>query len=228
MNKPIISPSQWVLNLAVGLLGIALTCLVFWFMYQSHAASKRGYNVSYWPPSITRNSELFPETVQGPTLEETADNVRKLVDESERIKQLEDNIRNKEDALNKTAEKVARLVNDNARLKEEMRSVEKIKDNFLYRITMFHSDALCYGNSLNFTYIPPVQGVTRCKPKEELARRFLGFLAEIDSYKGDIVESPKTAKDELTKYQESKSFRRTGWYSRGVLKWIVLDYLDKV
>ena len=242
--KPYITFSQWVLNLAVGLLGITLAGAVIWFIYQSDAALDRGDKVSLWPPSIAPSKSklgLFPKTIQGETIEETAENVHELVNEFNRIKQESKNIRNsveislevfpeavKGDTFNQTAENVAQLVIDFERLEEEMGIVEQIEGNFLYRITTFHNEALCYGNSLNFTYISSGQDTENCKPKKYLAERFLGFLAEIDFYEGDIIGSPKIAKEILTKYQESKSFGRTGWYSRDVLKWIVLDYLDKV
>lgn len=242
--KPNITPSLWVLNFAVGLLGIALTVLVFWFIYQSHVALGRGDEISLWPPSITPSKsklQLFPNTIQGETIEETAKNVHELVNEFDRMKPEYENTRNsveddlelfpeavEGDTFNQTVENVTQLFNDYEHLKKEMRSVEQIKGNFLYRITTFHNEALCYGNSLNFSYISSGQDTKNCKSKEYLAERFLGFLAEIDFYEGDTIGSPKTAKDTLTKYQESKSFGRTGWYSRDVLKWIVLDYLDKV
>ena len=242
--KPIITFSQWVLNLAVGLLGIVLASSVIWFMFKSDAAIDRGDKVSLWPPSITpteKNSEAFPETIRGDTIKQTAKKVSELVDELARLKEERGNIKNAEEkmlrmfpktvqgnTIEQTAKNVGELVNKLARLEEGMRKIENIKRDFLVKITTFDNETQCYGNSLNFTYIPSDQDTASCKSKEELAKRFLGFLAEIEFYTGDIIESPKIAKDILTKYQESKSFGRTGWYSRDVLKWIVLDYLDKV
>ena len=68
---------------------------------------------------------------------------------------------------------------------------------------------------------------TNCIEKAELAKRFLGFLAEIDFFHGAVTENPELARKELIKYQESKNFSHTGWYGRDVFKWIVIDYYQK-
>ena len=172
-------------------------------LVSENAALKRKLTAkkSYLSPQET--IELFPEKVRRETVKQTADEVFKLV-------------------------QIVSEQNDKLAVWEKkIKIIENIEGDFLYRILTFHDEALCFGDSLNFTHEPLCLDAAKCTKKEELAKRFLGFLAEIEFYNRRIVANPTVAKTELIKYQESKSFGRTGWYSRDVFKWIVLDYYGK-
>lgn len=214
---------KWVLIAIVGYVAILFTFAIF-----------DGRRVDFWPPAIHERTssadqdlaqeianlkkelsekksyisseetlQMFPETVRSNTIQQTADRVIELV------------------------ENVSKQKTELAALQEKMKGIESLEGDFLFRILTFHHEALCFGDSLNFTHEPLGLGAAKCTTKEKLAKRFLGFLAEIEFYQGPIVESPEIAKTELTNYQESKSFGRTGWYGRDVFKWIVIDYYGK-
>ncbi len=147
--------------------------------------------------------KLFPEGTRRQTVKETLNEVFKSIEVSSRQKQ--------------------KIVEWH----EKIKILESIEGDFLYRILTFHKEAECYGDSLNFTHIPGRQDSEKCTRKEDLARQFLSFLSEIEFYKGDVVTNTLVAKTELIRYQRSKLFGHTGWYSSEVFKYIVLDYYGK-
>nr|VFK20154.1 MAG: hypothetical protein BECKLPF1236A_GA0070988_102494 [Candidatus Kentron sp. LPFa]VFK34620.1 MAG: hypothetical protein BECKLPF1236C_GA0070990_102853 [Candidatus Kentron sp. LPFa] len=180
------------------LLVIVVTCVLGLYTY----AIVTERPVAFWPPSIgcpsghscqsdldcqdeckddkyisrTKAIEKFPKQVQQKTLTETASQVLSLIEANKR----------KDSDLTKLKNKI-----------------EGLEGNFLYRLLSFHRDAGCFGDSLNFTYLRNDEQARTCEKKAALAKRFLGFLAEIRFYDGSIEESPTIAEKQLTKYQES-------------------------
>lgn len=214
---------KWALVALIGYVAILISFAVW-----------DGRGVEFWPPKIyeksntTKNDcdkenielkkelkvkesylspqevfKLFPEDLRRSTVKETSDEVSKLV---ERFTE-------QSHELDKWGEKI--------------KFIESIEGDFLYRILAFHREAECYGDSLNFTHIPETQDENKCTKKEELAKRFLSFLSEIEFYNGEVIDNTFTAKNELIRYQQRKLFGRTGWYSSEVFKYIVLDYYGK-
>lgn len=156
--------------------------------------------------SLSENDliKILPTEVQKLTLNETAEEVKKLI------------------ALSSTQQQ---KINS---LSKKVDIIKNLESDFIFRLLAFNKEASCYGDSLNFTYISQFSGTKNCTKKSELAKRFLGFLAEINFYDGDIIESPKIAENELINYQETKEFGHPGYYGRDVFKWILLDYNGKV
>lgn len=153
------------------------------------------------------------------------------------LKDFPEEIRSK--TVQETVEKVRRLLEDLSDQKEELDSkqskiqalevLENFKGHFLVRLLTFHREALCYGTTLNFTYDPPDQG--NCTEKEELAKKFFGFLKELDFKEVSSFENetPKNAKLLLKQYQESKGVleEKRGYYGTPVFSSIIIDYYKK-
>lgn len=113
-------------------------------------------------------------------------------------------------------------------LKNKVKVIEGLESDFIFRMLSFHKEASCYGDSLNFTYVTNNERTKKCTAKLSLSKQFLGFMAEINFYDGDVVESPELAENELKRYQDSKDFGHKGYYGRDVFKWIIIDYNGNV
>lgn len=218
-------------KLLIVLFGVLLIYTAFLFTY----AIIDGREVTFWPPSIAAESSPKSGVNQGADNQIAALNAKidKLeqeltrkdgfISQSEAIKTFPEEVQRQD--LQQTAAEVSRLLKLTKEQDEEMQG---LRGRFLYRLLTFHRDAGCYGDSLNFTYTSDNPETHKCIDKRELARRFMGFLAEIEFYDGPVKASPELAREWLIKYQNSKEFRRTGWYGRDVFKWIVIDYYQKV
>jgi len=187
-----------------------------------------GRSVTFWPPTIgSKDShndkpdlniinnanattekpftpqdliKQLPADVQRFTIKDTADEILKRITLiSEQNSQIED-------------------------LKNKVKVIEGLESDFIFRVLSFHKEASCYGDSLNFTYIAKNESTKKCTAKKTLAKHFLGFMAEINFYDGDVLESPDLAENELKRYQDSKDFGHKGYYGRDVFKWIIIDY----
>jgi len=214
---------KWALMALAGYVAVLFTFAIF-----------DGRRVDFWPPAIhqkggtpTRNAVPVGRIAE---LEKELAEKKSYISPKETLNMFPEPVREK--TLKATADRVSRLVEDVsdknselAVLREKAESIENIEGDFLFRVLTFHAEALCYGDSLNFTH-PPLDP-EKCTEKEALSKQLLGFLAEIEFYGGPVAESPKEAKSELIRYQETKAFGRKGWYSRDVFKWIIIDYYGK-
>lgn len=155
--------------------------------------------------------ELFPVSVRKKTIELTRQSASDV--HSKSLENLE-GMR----LLNVTASK------ENKTLIARLDEVKSIEGTFFYRLLIFNDDVKCYGESLNFT---AGEDRPECKNKDELAERFLGFLAEVDFYSNDRKNDPRTAKEELIKLQSKHMFDTRGWYGPDVFRAIITEVHSK-
>lgn len=229
---------KWAVSILVLLVAILISYAVF-----------TGRGVTFWPPSISAKTKIEPSELlllqqknkdmlaeinrlksQVDGLKHNLEEKKFLISEAEAINVFPPEIRRQ--SLKLTATEVSHLISSREKatlhIQKMEQELEGIKGKFLFRLLSFHRDAGCYGDSLNFTYTSPNLETQNCIKKMELAKRLLGFLAEIEFYHGPVIDSPEIAKEQLIKYQKSKNFTRIGWYGIDVFKWIVIDYHQKV
>ncbi len=103
----------------------------------------------------------------------------------------------------------------------------KISNTKLKQLIKFHNDAVCYGNSLNFTHDSSPE-YEECVAKEVLAKRFLLFFEELELAKVNSTNySRARAKQELIILQDNYNFRDPGWYTEFMLGILIIEYAKK-
>ena len=114
--------------------------------------------------------------------------------------------------------------NETQQLKTAPDQPREFNDSYILPLRKFHSEARCYGSSLNFTV-----GETKpeCVPKEELATQFLGFLVELNIYDKEKPKSLEIAKKELVKLQQKYKFSKPGWYGIHVFNILATELRTK-
>lgn len=190
-----------------------------------------GRSVTFWPPAIGEKETV--DNVNINLVKDATANTDNSVSPQYLIKNLPMEIQRLtiKDTSDEISKKLKLITKQNAELeslRNKVKVIEGLESDFIFRILSFHKEASCYGDSLNFTYVTSNVLTKRCTKKSKLAKRFLGFLAEINFYDGDVVESPDLAETELKNYQDSKDFGNQGYYGRDVFKWIIIDYNGKV
>lgn len=205
------------------LLAVYLTVLFSYAIFD-------GRSVTFWPPSIGEKEykEVKINVIKEAEAKEKAsftpqDFINKLPVDVQKltIEATSDEILNRIALIKDQKQEISEL-------KNKVKIIEGLESDFIFRMLSFNKAASCYGDSLNFTYVANNESTKKCTKKSILAKHFLGFMAEINFYKGDVVESPELAESELKKYQDSKEFGHKGYYGRDVFKWIILDYNGKV
>jgi hypothetical protein len=114
--------------------------------------------------------------------------------------------------------------NETQQLKTAPNQPSELNDSYILPLRKFHSEARCYGSSLNFT-VGEIK--TECVPKEELATRFLGFLVELNIYDKEKPKSLEIAKKELVKLQQKYKFSKPGWYGIHVFNILATELRTK-
>ena len=189
-----------------------------------------GRSVTFWPPAI---GEKENKDVKIKIIKDAVAKTKNTLTPQDFIKKLPFDVQKLtiESTANEITNRIALIKNQTleiSELKNKVKVIEGLESDFIFRILSFHKVASCYGDSLNFTYTANNESTKKCTEKLILAKRFLGFMAEINFYNGDVVESPELAESELKRYQDSKDFGRKGYYGRDVFKWIIIDYNGKV
>lgn len=191
-----------------------------------------GRSVDFWPPAIGEKSSTNNK-VKIDLINEAKAKTKDITAPQDLIKKLPTDVQRLtiKDTSNEILKRLTLISEQKlqiASLKNKVKVIEGLESDFIFRILSFHKDASCYGDSLNFTYVANNERTKKCTNKTKLAKYFLGFLAEINFYDGDIVESPELAESELKRYQNTKDFGHKGYYGRDVFKWIIIDYNGKV
>lgn len=146
-----------------------------------------GRCVDFWPPAIhEKTSSADPDLVQEiAKLKKELSEKKSYISSEETLQMFPEMVQR--NTVQQTADRVVELVEgvseqnaELAALKEKMKSIESLEGDFLFRILTFHHEALCFGDSLNFTHELLAPDAEKCLKKEALAKRFLGFLSEIE------------------------------------------------
>lgn len=190
-----------------------------------------GRSVTFWPPAIGQkesNKDVKIKVIKDATAitKETfspQDLIENLPADIQRF-----TIKDTANEILKRLKLISKQQLEISALKSKVKVIEGLESDFIFRILSFHKEASCYGDSLNFTYVTNNESTKKCTTKLSLSKQFLGFMAEINFYDGDVVESPELAENELERYQDSKDFGHKGYYGRAVFKWIIIDYNGNV
>ena len=190
-----------------------------------------GRSVTFWPPAIGQkesNKDVKIKVIKDATAitKETfspQDLIENLPADIQRF-----TIKDTANEILKRLKLISTQKLEISALKSKVKVIEGLESDFIFRMLSFHKEASCYGDSLNFTYVTNNESTKKCTAKLSLAKQFLGFMAEINFYDGDVVESPELAENELERYQDSKDFGHKGYYGRAVFKWIIIDYNGNV
>ncbi len=186
----------------------SITYSSFVFSVVLSFASFAGAGAESVPDAISEKDKQISE-LNGTLSKLKEFTIQEISKREKQIKELEDKNLALSQKTDNTKEQNSNVNNETPQLKAAPDKPKEINDSYILPLRKFHSEARCYGSSLNFTV---GEKKPECIPKEELATRFLGFLVELNLYDKEKPMTLEIAKKELIKLQQKYKFSKPGWY----------------